>query len=115
VILDRLDIDADSFAAGTGWVIKPEGACLGEICVPLRGGRDRDAGFDLVDTAQRLGMALVHDEAHGVWALGPASLTGRTLVSAEAPDVVLHDLDGNEFPLRSLRGRKAVIVSWAPY
>jgi hypothetical protein len=111
VILNRLDIGADSFAAGTGWAIKPEGACKGEICVPLP--RDRD--FDVVDTAERLGMALVHDEAHGVWALGPESLTGRTLVSAEAPDVVLQHLDGNDFHLASLRGQKVVIVSWAPY
>src|SRR5215207_3790957 len=99
MILDRLDIGADLFAAGTGWAIKPEGACKGEICVPLA----RDRGFDLVDTATRLGMALVHDGAHGVWALGPESLTGRTLVSAEAPDVVLQDMDGNVFHLESLR------------
>ena len=111
MILDRLDIDADSFAAGTGWAIKPEGACKGEICVPLPRVRD----FDLVDTAARLGMALVHDAAHGVWALGPESLTGRTLVSAQAPDVVLADMDGNDFHLGSLRGQKVVIVSWAPY
>ena len=111
MILDRLDIDGGAFAAGTGWAIKPEGACKGEICVPL----PRDRTLDLVDTAQRLGMALVHDEAHGIWALGPESLTGRTLVSAEAPDVVLQDMDGNDFPLSSLRGQKVVVVSWAPY
>ena len=35
-----------------------------------------------MDAADRLGMALVHDAEHGVWALGPESLTGRTLVSA---------------------------------
>ena len=111
MILDGLDIDAATFAAGTGWVIKPEGACKGEICVPL----PRDRGFDLVDTAPRLGMALIHDEAHGVWALGPESLTGRTLVTAAAPDVVLQDMEGNDFRLDSLRGQKVVIVSWAPY
>ena len=111
MILDRIDIRADEFAAATGWAIKPEGACKGEICVPLA----RDRGFDLVDAAERLGMALVHDEAHGVWALGPESFTGRTLVSAEAPDVVLQDLEGDDFHLASLRGQKVVIVSWAPY
>jgi hypothetical protein len=111
VILDRLDINADSFAGATGWAIKPEGACQGEVCVPL----PRDRAFDVAETARRLGMALVADEAHGVWALGPASLTGRTLVSAEAPDVVLQDMDGNDFDLASLRGQKVVIVSWAPY
>jgi len=111
MILDRLDIDADTFAAGTGWVIKPEGACKGDVCVPL----PRNGSFDVVDTANRLGMALVHDEARDVWALGPEAFTGRTLVSAEAPDVVLQDLDGNDFHLSSLRGQKVVIVSWAPY
>jgi hypothetical protein len=111
MILDRLDIGADEFASGTGWVIKPEGACKGEVCVPL----PRDRAFDLVDTGARLGMALVHDAAHGVWALGPESLTGRTLVTAEAPDVTLQDMDGNDFHLASLRGQKVVVVSWAPY
>jgi hypothetical protein len=111
MILDRLDIDADTFAEGTGWAIKPQGACKGEVCVPLRA----DGGFDLVDTAERLGMALVRDDAHDVWALGPESLTGRALVSADAPDVVLQDLDGHDFHLSSLRGQKVVIVSWAPY
>jgi hypothetical protein len=36
-------------------------------------------------------------------------------LSAEAPDLVLDDLDGHSFALRSLRGQKVVIVSWAPY
>jgi hypothetical protein len=111
MILDRPDIDAATFTAGTGWAIKPEGACKGDACVPL----PRDGDFDLVDTASRLGMALIHDEAHDVWALGPEAFTGRTLVSAEAPDVVLQDLDGNDFHLSSLRSQKVVIVSWAPY
>ena len=52
MILDRLDIDADEFAAGTGWEIKPEGACKGDVCVPL----DR-AGLRRQSTAERLGMA----------------------------------------------------------
>jgi hypothetical protein len=111
VILDRLDITATEFEAGTGWAIKPEGACKGEVCVPLPPGE----GFDLVATAERLRMALVHDESLGLWALGPESLGDRALVTAEAPELVLDDLDGNEFRLSSLRGQKVVVVSWAPY
>jgi hypothetical protein len=60
-------------------------------------------------------MALVHDEEYCVWALGPESLTGRTLVSAEAPDVVLQNLDGNDLPPRLTAGQKVVIVPWASY
>jgi len=110
MILERLDIGPDDFAAATGWEIKPEGACRADVCVPLPAG-----GFDLLDTASRLGMAVVADEANGRWAIGPESLGDRALATAEAPELVLGDLDGNEFRLSSLRGQKVVIVSWAPY
>jgi hypothetical protein len=109
MILDRLDIDSTTFADGTGWEIKPQGACKGDVCVPLPG------GFDLAGAAQRLGMAVIHDEDHGLWAIGPESLGGHALVTAEAPDLVLDDLDGSEFRLSSLRGQKVVLVAWAPY
>ena len=108
MLLESLDIDADAFHAATGWEIKPEGACKGEMCVPLPN------GFDLESTAELLGMAIVPDES-GVWALGPESLTGRALVSATAPELVLNDVDGNEFRLSSMRGKKVVLVAWAPY
>jgi hypothetical protein len=109
MLLDSLHLDPGTFHAGTGWEIKPEGACKGEHCVPLPN------GFDLTDIAPRLGMALVDEPSHGLWALGPESLTGRALISAEAPELELSDLDGRPFRLASLRGRKVVLVAWAPY
>jgi hypothetical protein len=111
MILESLDIDAEQFGAGTGWAIKPEGACKGDVCVPL----DQSNGFSLSSTAERLRMATVHDEKAGLWALGPESLGDRALVSAVAPELILNDLNGREFRLSSLRGKKVVIVSWAPY
>ncbi len=112
MILDTLDITAEQFGRATGWQIKPEGACKAEVCVPLGAAPDR---FDVVATAQRLGMAIVHDEKADVWAIGPESLGERALVSAQAPELVLQALDGSEFRLSSLLGQKVVIVSWAPY
>jgi hypothetical protein len=109
MILDRLDVDAADFHSGTGWDIKPEGACKGDVCVPL------PDGFELSRTAERLGMALVHDEANGLWALGPESLGSHALVTAQAPELVLDDIEGREFRLSSLRGQKVVLVAWAPY
>jgi hypothetical protein len=111
VILETLAISTDQFEAGTGWAIKPEGACKADVCVPL----DPAGAFDLVATAARLRMALVADEESGLWALGPESLGDRALVSAEAPELVLDDIEGGEFRLSSLRGQKVVLVSWAPY
>ena len=109
MILDRLDIDSTAFELGTGWAIKPEGACKGDVCVPLPN------GFDVADIGDRLGMTLVHDDTHDLWALGPETIGGRALVTAQAPDLVLTDLDGAEFSLASLRGKKVVLVAWAPY
>jgi len=109
MLVDSLDIDAQAFHDATGWEIKPEGACKGDMCVPLAD------GFELESTAELLGMAVVPDEASGLWAIGPESLTGRALVSAAAPEMVLNDLDGNEFRLSAMRGKKVVLVAWAPY
>jgi len=109
VIAQTLEISADDFASGTGWDIKPEGACKGEVCVPL------PDGYSAAYAADRLGMAVVTDDASGLSAFGPESLNGRALVTAEAPEFVLPDLDGNDFRLSSLRGKKVVVVAWAPY
>jgi hypothetical protein len=111
VITSSLEITAAEFTSATGWAIKPEGACKGEVCVPLAPAER----FDLSATAQRLRMAVVHDEDAGLWAIGPESLGDRALVSAEAPELTLNDLDGNAFSLSSLRGQKVVLVAWAPY
>ncbi len=109
MITDTLDISAEDFTSGTGWDIKLEGACKGEVCVPL------PDGYSATQAADRLGMAIVSDDASGLSAFGPESLSGRALVTAQAPKVVLPDLDGNEFDLSSLRGKKVVVVAWAPY
>lgn len=109
MITTTLDISAEEFASGTGWDIKPEGACKGEVCVPLPN------GYSATHAADHLGMAVVRNQSAGLLAFGPESLNGRALVTAQAPDVVLPDLEGNEFRLSSLRGKKVVVVSWAPY
>lgn len=101
------------FEEGTGWELKPEGACKGEVCVPLP-----DAVGDEVDVrrmADLIGLPLVSSEKHGVWALGSEMSGGRTLSTAQAPNLELPDRDGNPFALSSLEGEKIVLVAWAPY
>ena len=115
MLLEQLRVSVGEFEAGSGWSLKPQGACRGEVCVPLPADAVSDGVVDVAVVAQRLGMPLVEDVTAGVWALGPETLSGHALASAEAPELVLPDLDGNELRLSSLRGQKVVIVSWAPY
>jgi hypothetical protein len=110
MIIDQIDLGAEQFEQGTGWQIKPEGACRGEVCVPLA-----DGGFDLTAAAGRLGMAVVAEPDLSLWAVGPESLGGRALASADASDFSLPDLAGNPFRISSLRNQKVLVAAWAPY
>ena len=121
MILQESTVDRSSFAAWSGWELKPEGACKGDVCIPMPAGQADPADptdptrLDTARLAAALALPLVHDETANVWALGPESIGGRTLSSAVAPELVLPDLDGKEFRLSSLRGKKVLLVAWAPY
>ena len=110
MIVTSLDLDPAAFAQHTGWELRPEGACRGEVCVPLGGAAD-----DLLAVAARLGMAVVHDEDAGVWALGSDTVSGRALASAQAPDLTLPDREGRAVDLRSFRGQKVLLLAWASW
>ena len=117
MILTELDIDPATFEARTGWAIKPEGACKAEHCVPLPpDARAADGRVSIAAVAERLGMPLVLDEEHGLYALGPdTAVTGRALTTAVAPELELPDFDGKPFRLSSLRGQKVMLVAWASW
>lgn len=115
VILDRLDVDLAQLAARTGWEVKAQGACKGDVCVPLpAGARTADGRIDVKVLADRVGMPLVHDAKAGLWALGPEG-GGRALTTAVLPDITLPDVDGNPFSLSTLHGRKVLLVAWASW
>ena len=106
-------IDREAFERGTGWALRREGACRGDVCVPLPGGALAEA-VDVAAVAEHLGMPLVR-HSDDLASLGPATFGGRALASAQAPQFVLPDVDGKPFDLASLLGQKAVLVAWSPY
>jgi hypothetical protein len=107
VILRSPVIEPYAFEQATGWAIKPEGACRGEFCVPLR-------NRSLQHVAERLAMPVVHDYVEGLWALGPA-VERRPAAGIEAPELELPDLDGTKHRLSDFRGLKVLVVAWAPW
>jgi len=111
VIASSPDVSVAEFERHTGWELKPEGACRGDVCIPLA----RPAGdrLDLREVSRKLGMPLVEDREVGLWALGPAA--GPAITDAKAPDFTLPEWRGGDFSLASLRGTKVLIVAWAPW
>ena len=113
MLLSDLTMSAAEFEAATGWAAQPEGMCKGAVCVPAPGAIT-GGSIDVEAVAERLGMALVHDEHRNVWALGPES-GGRALTTAVAPELELPDADGNPFTLSAMLGRKVLLVAWASW
>jgi hypothetical protein len=113
MLLNSLKVSKGEFEAGTGWQLKPEGACKGDVCIPIP-----NSGGDTVDVkavADAMNLPLVGTAADDLWALGPESIGGKALVTAEAPEMELPDVDGNLFKLSSLKGKRILVYAWAPY
>jgi hypothetical protein len=108
--------------AATGWELKPQGACLGDVCVPIPAGREAEflrtngTQFNLAALARLHGQPAVHDDARNVWFFGEtASVRGGALQSLQAPNFTLPDLDGRSHSLSDYRGKKVLLVSWASW
>jgi hypothetical protein len=106
----------------TGWELKPQGACLNDVCVPIPVGREaefiRASGkeFNLAALARLQGQPVVHDDTHNVWLFGDTGTArGDAMTSLQAPDFTLPDLNGEMHSLSQYRGKKILLVSWASW
>ena len=113
---DGLWLTAEDAERVGGWVLKPEGMCRDELCVPLPPGtRDRDR-VDMAAFWERLGNPVVRDASGEVWVLGAgADDRNRGLAGSVAPDFVLPDLAGTPHRLGDLRGKKVFVATWASW
>ena len=104
----------------TGWSMKPQGLCRGDICVPVPVGQAADyVAGDVVNAAafwRRMDNPILHDAAGEVWVLGTsASHRSASLQSLEAPDFALPDLGGVTHTLSEHRGKKVLLATWASW
>jgi hypothetical protein len=113
----------EDLTRATGWVIKPEGACLGEVCVPLAARKPYisneaadDRRSNLAALARLLEMPMATDSGTRTWCFGE-SVSSRTdtFDSLVAPDFSLPDLGGRMHRLSDYRGKKVFLVAWASW
>lgn len=121
---DQLWIAPDDLPYTNGFTLKPEGACLDEICVPVKQDannalyktQDGQAYLNVSELARLVNQANVHDTETNTWSFAPVEQTQRSYVnSAIAPDFELKDRDGNIVRHSDFRGKKVLIHTWASW
>ena len=106
-----LFLDADTLLNSTGWQLKPEGFCRGDICIPARDAVDPKGKVNLSTFATLTGSALVTDLKESAVSLGAAHLNrGEDLSSLIAPDFELPDANGKLHRLSDYRGKKLSLI-----
>ena len=113
-------LSGDDFKAATGWTLKPEGYCKGDICIPANSSATapfyKNERINASGLWRHMGHPVLSDNDEKVWVFG-TSATDRAaaLRSAEAPDFSLADLQGNTTTLSDLRGKKVLLATWASW
>ncbi len=117
---DDLWLSDTAITTATGWTLKAEGLCQGEICVPVPR-KDasryvREGATNIAAFWRLLGRPVVHDHAGNIWMLGTAAAErAARLTSLTAPDFELPDLDGQMHRLSAYRGKRVFLTTWSSW
>lgn len=107
-----------------GFELKPEGACLDEICIPIRQSEDsslfvtrQGTGWvNVTELARILKQAVVTDYDSQTYSLGAIPVQRASFVrDALAPDFELNDWRGETYRLSDFKGKKIMLLSWASW
>ena len=98
-------LSPEDMTTATGWELKPEGLCLGEICVPAAPrGFLRNGKIDATAFWRHMSCPVASSDNGGAWLLGEGAETRRSsLESLTAPDFTLPDLEGIQHALSGQR------------
>jgi hypothetical protein len=113
---DSLWIRKADLPRTNGFVVKPQGACRADVCIPIPKEITRGESFNLTAFARKLGQVAVVDLPNQVWSFGeiPAVQSGF-LDSRIAPDFAVPDRKGRVVHLSAFRGKKVLVVTWASW
>jgi hypothetical protein len=113
---DALWVRKRDLPAINEFVIKPQGACRADLCIPIAKDMVRGDYFNLTAFAKRIGQPVVTDVDARVWSFGEIqSLRGNFIDGRMAPDFTVPDRAGRPVHLAALRGKKVLVVTWASW
>jgi len=116
----ELWLNASEAEAATGWTMKPEGFCKGDLCVPIPPGRETEfVHNDEINAAALwalMGKPVATSPTGDVWFLGEDAQTrNEALLSLEAPDFTLPDFNGKLHSLTDFRRQRILLITWASW
>ena len=104
------------------FVLKPEGACLDDLCIPIKQGSDLlktidgEQWFNLSAFADFISQSYVMDEATNTWSFGEIPAKRQTMMTeAQAPDFEIFDRQGKVIRMSDFKGKKALIITWSSW
>ncbi|MBX9601898.1 MAG: redoxin domain-containing protein [Bryobacteraceae bacterium] len=121
---DHLWIPAASLPQANGFTLKPQGACVDEICIPVKQkGPDSlvrkmqgKPYFDLTAFAAKTGQAESAESAFPAFSYSDVPvLRGRDFAQGIAPGFTLPDRQGRPVSLSQYRGKKVLLLTWASW
>ena len=107
-----------------GFELKPEGACLDEICVPVKQDEDGDmfvrrhgkSWFNVTELADKLQQPVAVDYEASVFSFGAIPVTRTSFrEQAIAPNFELTDMNGETVQLSDFKGKKIMLLTWASW
>lgn len=118
----ELLVPVDQVTAITGFELKPQGLCAGDVCIPMptseawvseHEGRKL---FNATRFAKRVDQAFAADKESKVWSFTAAPRPETSpLLAGQAPDFALQDRDGRTVRLSDFRGKKVLVLTWASW
>ena len=107
-----------------GFVLKPEGACLDDICVPVKQDEDNSLfvkrsgkhWFNVSELARKLSQAYVFDPDADVWSFGAIPAVRQSFTQHHmAPDFSIMDRQGKPVSLSEYKDMKVLLLTWASW
>jgi hypothetical protein len=112
-------LNTSALTAATGWELKREGMCRGDVCVPIPPNRADEfvqgERFNVHAFADHLDQPVIHEPRATAWVIGEAAAARTSRLMGEAPDFELPDVSGAMHRLSDHRGKKVLVVTWGSW
>lgn len=114
VVDGDLWVEARELPKLNGFEVKPQGACRGDVCIPLPKTLKNKSMLNLSGFARKVKQASVREG--DLWSFGEIpTLRSGFLESRIAPGFAIRDRKGKDVRLEDFRGRKVLLVTWASW